>query len=286
MIELSAHEEPLQPSSFATRTLVLTLLACFIDLLGCRPGPVPSSPPVVLFLGDSITFGITHGHRGEVPATRDPLGGYPGRLQRCLGPDVRVVNRGIPGATARWWLQKPREPQKLLRLFSIWSDFHPISPPTNASSIALGVLQTESPDIGIVFLGANDLGMERSRGEAFVDTIMQRLQTLRGQAASVSPNVLVATVLPNLRRSEGTRPQLNARIQATFPDYLPLAKRFADAGWKKLLGDRVHPNEAGYEVLARILADELTSRGLVPQKVSARWQAIKGNGACADPRNE
>src|SRR5262249_46964854 len=60
-----------------------------ITLLALAGRGAVASPPVrvIACLGDSITVGITR------HAARDPLGGYPGRLQRRLGPEVRVLNR-------------------------------------------------------------------------------------------------------------------------------------------------------------------------------------------------
>ncbi|HSV05903.1 MAG TPA: SGNH/GDSL hydrolase family protein, partial [Candidatus Binatus sp.] len=70
-------------------------MAIAVILLAVAAPSAASSPSaqVIACLGDSITVGITH------HADRDPLGGYPGRLQRRLGPRVHILNRGLSGTT-------------------------------------------------------------------------------------------------------------------------------------------------------------------------------------------
>jgi len=87
------------------------------------------------------------------------------------------------------------------------------------------------------------------------------------QAASVARTVLLATPLPNHRdRRPGGRSR--PRIRAAHADALPLGERFATADWERLLSDEVHPNEEGYELLARIVAEELERRGLIATHAS------------------
>ena len=83
------------------------------------------------------------------------------------------------------------------------------------------------------------------------------------QARTVARVVLLATILPSRRDPPAMRDALNAGLTARHPDALPLAERFAAAGWEQLLGDEIHPNEAGYELIATTLAEELERRAIV-----------------------
>ena len=226
------------------RTCVLALLPALLAACGHDPA---ATPRVVAFLGDSITYGTVRA--GPHGAGRDPAGGYPGRLQRLLGPRARVLNRGVGGATAGFWLL----------------DAPPTGePPPGARSLALAVLGRDRPDVVVILLGVNDLSMEwRRRGDAVVDVALERLEKLRGQLASIAPTVLLATPLPNHRDPAALVDALARGIRAAHPDALPLGERFTAAGWEHLLSDEVHPNEEGYELLARAVADELQRRGLV-----------------------
>src|SRR5207244_2853326 len=79
-----------------------------------------------------ITVGVTH--RGA----RDPLGGYPGRLQRRVGPQVRVLNRGLAGTTTAFWLTDPssEDGRRTWRgLLQLWPDLPRAGPPPGAQRL-------------------------------------------------------------------------------------------------------------------------------------------------------
>ncbi len=80
--------------------------------------------------------------------------------------------------------------------------------------------------------------------------------------------MLLATPLPNHRDPPALVDDLARRIRAAHADALPLGERFAAADWERLLSDEVHPNEEGYELLARIVAEELERRGLIATHAS------------------
>ena len=224
--------------------------------------------PRIVCIGDSITEGVTRGAGGAGPTLRDPDGGYPGRLARLLGTRAHVLGRGIGGATTETWLTDPRgaENRALWGLVAKtgWEDFPLTAPPSDAPSLLLAVLRADRADVVIVLLGTNDIGVDRWKfGPAVIDRASEGLASVYRQARSVAPRVLVATVLPNTRDPAALRASLNVRIRAEYPDFLPLAERFEAAGWERLLGDLVHPNEEGHEVLARLVADELVARHVV-----------------------
>src|SRR5206468_11419895 len=130
-----------------------------VTLLACAGRSAATSPPthVIACLGDSITVGITH------DGDRDPLGGYPGRLQRRLGPQVRVLNRGLAGTTTAFWLTDPssEDGRRIWRgLLQLWPDLPQAEPPRAATSITRATLDVDHPDLIVVLLGVNDLGAE------------------------------------------------------------------------------------------------------------------------------
>lgn len=223
-------------------------------------------PPRITGLGDSTTAGVTQSAGGSAPAARDPLGGWPGRLGRLLGDRARVTNRGLGGSTTSLWLTPPDgtwrgTPVRDFLLGNGW-DF---VPPPGAETLALAVLRADRPTIVLVLLGVNDLSFEvpERGGAATVAETVVRLRTLRAQALTVARVALVSTVLPNRHHPPELTEALNAGIRSAFPDYLPLAERFAAAGGTALLGDEVHPSEEGYQVLGEAVARELETRGLV-----------------------
>ena len=221
---------------------------------------VPSSaasPQVIACIGDSITFGITR------HADRDRLGGYPGRLQRRLGPGVHVLNRGLSGTTTAFWLTPPssEDGRRIWRgLLQLWPDLPRVEPSSTATTIIRATLDADRPALVVVLLGVNDLGA-RPADAHVVEQTSDRLERIRQEASSPGRTVLLATLLPNRRDPAEPRERLNARLREKHPDVLPLGERFAAASWTQLLGDEIHPSEEGYETLAGILAEELTRRG-------------------------
>ncbi len=134
------------------RTRVLALLPAL--LAAC--GHDPATPRVVAFLGDSITYGTVRA--GPHGTGRDRAGGYPGRLQRLLGPRARVLNRGVEGATAGFWLLDPREGDggTYWNVLKGLLDTPPTGePPPGAQSLALAVLGRDRPDVVVILLGVN-----------------------------------------------------------------------------------------------------------------------------------
>src|SRR5206468_4680092 len=127
-----------------------------VTLLACAGRSAATSPPthVIACLGDSITVGITH------DGDRDPLGGYPGRLQHRLGPGVRVLNRGLAGTTTAFWLTRPssEDGRRIWRgLLQLWPDLPRVEPSPTATSITRATLDADRPEVVVVLLGVNDL---------------------------------------------------------------------------------------------------------------------------------
>jgi lysophospholipase L1-like esterase len=240
-------------------------------LLGCTTrGPVER----ISCIGDSITQGFVRGGANHT-ARFDPEGGYPGRLRPLLGPSVQVSNRGIGGSSARVWLADPHDGEGNV----YWNvmrkghdDLATTELPKDARSLVDVVIQHDRPQLVIIQLGINDIGMARlaqeseARKDEFVEQLVEQLRELERQASRGAQTVLVATLLPNHRDPDDVRRKANRRIRETFPDALPLGEKFEAAGWENLLADLIHPNEAGHQLLAETVAEELESRGLVRRR--------------------
>jgi lysophospholipase L1-like esterase len=213
---------------------------------------------------------------------RDRAGGYPGRLTRRLVDRASVIGRGFPGATTLSWLDDhpstarggepgPTYPDLFRRLQ--WRDLPPQAGELGAPNLLLATLRLDRPDLVILLIGVNDLHYRLGSGagsrspasipDDIVDETVERIGRLRSQAESAAEHVLVSTLLPNQRDSPELLQQLNARIRSQHPDFLPLGEEFAAAGWRDLLSDVIHPNEAGYELLAELVEEQLVARGLV-----------------------
>jgi len=226
-------------------------------------------------IGDSITEGVV-GFAAKTGIEHDPGGGYPGRLHGKLGGAVEVFNFGVGGTTSQLWLMSPRVPYGARRRTS-WTLLRerqpelPLAdePPAQATSLVEAALASVHPQIAILLLGTNDIALAWDLGlgdpttPAFADYLIERLVALRAAAARQARVVLIGDLLPDERSPGTVRETINARIAERFPDYLPLARAFEAAGPKNLLADRVHPNAAGYELLAETIVAELRARGLI-----------------------
>ena len=185
-------------------------------LLALAGPSAAASPPtrVIACLGDSITVGVTH------RAARDPLGGFPGRLQHRLGRQVRVLNRGLAGTTTAFWLTDPssEDGRRIWRgLLQLWPDLPRAEPPRAATSITRAILDVDHPDLVVVLLGVNDLGAGPT-GAKVVERTSARLERIRQEASSPGRTVLLATLLPNRRDPAEPRERLNARLRARHPE--------------------------------------------------------------------
>jgi lysophospholipase L1-like esterase len=248
------------------RLIRALLLALLVSCTG--PTEDHARNPTIACMGDSITAGVIHSSSATAPTEIDPEGGYPGRLQALLGDRAHVLGRGIGGATTTLWLapfgaadQRQTIWQALHSLH--WNDFPPSETPAAATSVFDAVLVHDRPDVVVLLIGTNDLRVPPFDNPDVVARTADGIDRLVRDAQTHAHTVLVATLLPQRLAPAERVDRMNDRIRAAYPDYLPLGERFAAAGWEHLLGDDIHPNQAGYAVLARTLADELTARGVV-----------------------
>jgi lysophospholipase L1-like esterase len=207
---------------------------------GRRGAPVreASSAPSYVAFGDSITSGFG-----------DPAGiGYPGRLQALLTADlsapVTVTNDGLFGETTG---------EGLSRI---------------GGALQVGVTAV------LLMEGTNDINSKVS-----VDTIVQNLDMMADMAEAAGITAVHATVIPRLPAADtdptnlmtgalaGAIRELAWQKQRTLVD--PFEVFFyltPDALSRDYLGgtDKLHPNAAGYDLLAQTFADVLTGADRVP----------------------
>ena len=268
-------------SSFPLVPLVPIVLV--VLSIACTEEAVPKSVRITC-VGDSITYGvdgdalranpIPFGTPRRPPVDR--LGGYPGRLGRRLGTRAEILNRGIPGSTTAVWLDELRDGRiidpavapdftyvDLVRRVG-WDGFDFAEAMQDAQSLLLATLRADRPDVMILLLGVNDLlpGLV-AREPGAAKAIVSRIGRLRRQAESQGYRVLVSSLLPTERDSLAEIDRVNSLIRLDHPDFLPLGAEFAAEAWRDLLSDGIHPSEAGYELIAEIVEDQLVARGLI-----------------------
>ena len=259
------------PESPRVTIALLAVALATACALGCSSKP--SNPPRITLIGDSITQGIVNGRFVE------DAGGFPGRLGRALAGRAVVLNRGIGGFSTRQWLESTGGPHGP----TLWNLLHvhhpetglPDAPPPGGAPLAEAVVEADRSDVVLVLLGANDMALTSFNGDppvddpGFPDRVLERLRDIEQRARRHADLVLVATILPSERDPDAVRRELNRRIRAEFRNVVDLAKGFEETDWRALLSDNVHPNGAGYDLLADLVARELERRDLLPPPVVA-----------------
>lgn len=209
--------------------------------------------PVLVAIGDSITEGdVTH---------QAPNGTYPRQLSALLsarGGDVArtiVVNQGISGNR----LLRPNAGASMLARF----DRDALSQP--------GVT-----DI-VLLIGINDIGNGSIKPgeEVTVDQVIQGLSQLRDRARARGVRIYAGTIMPyegaKYYRPDGEviRQKVNDWLRspaAGFDGLVDFDKGMRDpANPGRLLpaydiGDRLHPSEAGYAAMAKLVEAALFAR--------------------------
>src|SRR5579864_3530200 len=200
--------------------------------------PLDASSQTYVAFGDSITSGYG-----------DPRGiGYPGRLEALLSTDlsvpVTVINDGMFGETTG---------EGLTRI---------------GSALQPGVTAV------LLMEGTNDINAKVS-----IDTIVQNLDLMAGQAETAGIAAVHATIIPRLKTADTdptnviTASLAGAIRELAWERSRTLADPFEvffyltpDAMSMDYLGggDKLHPNGAGYDLLAQTFADVLTGTDLVP----------------------
>lgn len=154
-------------------------------------------------------------------------------------PRVRVGNAGIGGSTAGAWAADPA---------------------AGAAFSAAACIRAYAPDLTVISLGINDAG-----GNGTVASLVASLATL---AAAARASGDVALLLPVLSRSTAPAPfgalipQYAAAQRAMHLPYADTARIIGSGDAFSARGgmaDDMHPNAAGYAVIAQALAAALLS---------------------------
>jgi len=181
-------------------------------------------------VGDSITAAL---------ATGDTLG-YPSKLQNLLGPAYTVRNFGVSGTT-------------LLRK----GDFPYVNTPQFKDSFSF------LPDIVILMLGTNDAKPQNWRFGPSDFQVDDGWFINQYRSIASKPKILRATTPPVFKNGTfGINPQVIREqiVPRIVADTRALNASLVDiftamSGHEEFFPDTVHPNDAGYDFMARVMAD-------------------------------
>lgn len=211
------------------------------------------APIRVACVGDSITAGVG--------TANSAFQAYPKQLQRLLDDHWQVSNFGVSGSTL---LNSGDNPYQK----------------TDAFQKALAL----QPDVVIIMLGTNDT---KPRNWNMKDQFVADYQQLIGKFRDLpsKPRIFVCHPVPV--PGAGNFGINEAGVQQEIPMLDTLAKQEnlgvidmhgAFAGKDHLIPDRVHPNTAGAEVMAKAAYKALTGKsfeGAVPAMVRSQWQGYE-----------
>jgi acyl-CoA thioesterase-1 len=191
-----------------------------------------------LAVGDSITFGV-----GDDPE----LGGYPARLEPILadrGMDATVENLGIPGETSA---------EALSRIDEVLAG---------------------GGDVLLLMEGTNDVGARLSP-----ETVQFNLRQIAERAADAGLETVHLTVVPRLPSAafDGSN-QITGQLAGQVRELAWETERTLADPFEVFLfqtpdvfdafyvggDDKLHPNAAGYDLLAELIADALTGVDTLP----------------------
>lgn len=152
---------------------------------------------------------------------------YPAQLARLTG--LKVLNAGVPGeVSAGGWQRLPE------------------------------ILERERPALLILCHGGNDLLAHQSQ-QLLADNLRSMIRAARERGIAV---LLVAVPVPDLTL---TPPPLYAELATEFNIPVELKALPRILGKSGLKSDYIHPNAAGYRLLAEALAELLRKSGALPK---------------------
>lgn len=198
-----------------------TLRFLIVSLGIIAPGKVSFAKPVILAVGDSLTFG--HG------VSKDES--WPQKLEAKLSkngfPEVKVINAGVSGATTASGEQTLR--------------FH---------------LKRQKPDLIIYGLGANDglRGLDPSATEANIRNFVKKVKKKNIKL------LLLGMKAPPNYGSEYPQKFEASFQKIAKEEKLPFLPFFLNgvAGQKQYnQADGIHPNEKGYDIITETIYPEV-----------------------------
>jgi lysophospholipase L1-like esterase len=205
---------------------------CALALAALPASPAEAQTKQYIAFGDSITFGT---------GDEKNLGGYPGRLEQLLnsrGAPAKVLNAGQPGEA------------------------------TGEALTRLNRVLQGGGDVLLLMEGTNDVNEKVSN-----ETITADLNLMAAKAEAKGLQVVHATVIPRLPSANyDSNNQITADLAGKIRELAwSKQRRLADPfevffnetpDFTRLYGgglDKLHPNAAGYDLLARVFADVLTN---------------------------
>ena len=207
-----------------TRSLTALLFAVLL-LLGAVRDTV-AARFLIDTVGDSITSGYPYYWPIEGNGCTPPCGGYQPKLQSLLlaaGKDVLVRNYGVRGAST-------------------------------ADGVARidALLDSSSPQFVLILEGTNDLFTSSK------DTVVKNIAYMVDATLARGEVPVLGTLLPDIRKAEVylSKPivETNTLLRQLARDRgIGLADHYAAlvGNWSNLTYEGLHPNLAGYEVMAR-----------------------------------
>ena len=210
------------------------LIPALLSLLLLPVHAEPAAKTTVACVGDSITFGAGAKDRAKES--------YPAVLQALLGDDHQVRNFGVSGATLLRQGDKPYARQK-----------------AHAEAMAM------KADIYVVKLGTNDTKPQnwKHKDQFEVDT---RTLVAEIRAANPKARIYLCTPVPAYPGNFGI-------TDTGIREVGPLVRKVAESEKTGLIDlytplsnhpeffpDKVHPNSAGYKVLAGVVYEGVTGK--------------------------
>ena len=226
---------------------LLTFLTCLLLApLNAEDVPVKARTIHIACIGDSITAGA---------CLKDPAkNSYPARLQVLLGDRYKVTNHGVGGCT----LIRKGTP-------NVWT--------------TLERMRRENihPDVIVLSLGTNDTcGGKRacwSHKDDFPGDCRDLIDSL--QALPGKPRIWICAPTPMVLETPGLDPERKKDLTERGPRLRELITVIEKIAEEKRLGlidlntplagkpefftkeDGVHPNKAGYQAIAELIAEQL-----------------------------
>ncbi len=201
---------------------------------GVKLGDTLGNLPQIICEGDSITFGAGATSGKDWPVT----------MQKSLTGKYRITNLGISGQKAYEILANA--PERTDRLWSLYS---------------------ATPKVYLLWAGSNDLA--EGKTSSVINSLTSRIAAARAAGAT---KILLGTILPRGDAGfEVNREKINSAIRAS--GHLG-ADGIADVAADKTIGqfnqntdinyygDGIHPNDAGYQIIAEIWQQALNRAGI------------------------